>query len=717
VGYRSEQSGELMLGEVIMRKIQTQGLAALVAFGVSCLNLSSVSASSQPRPLTMLGWQAQLGQTPAVGSGCFQASFPALVWHAAMCVAAPEVPLAPAPSSLKGASDTVGGNGSDYAAVVSGLISKATGTFTDVSSNISEQGKINNTGNPKPNQFSLQLNSEFFHGSPTCAGAITPSNCQAWQQFVYLTSSNSVFMQYWLINYNASCPAGWTPYSSDCYTNSMASNLSGSALTAKSLATVSLSGSAAPGGNDEVELVSATGQATLATGEDQKLYLATYWNKSEWGVYGDGNSGAAVFGNGDTLEAVTTLTATGSLKPCIKMHGFTAETNNLKLAATPALGSESSPTMASKQTDGTAGIASCEVAGSSTVAPWSVVSSPDTSSSENELLGVSCASSGFCMAVGDYYDAAGSDQTLIEAWNGSIWSIVSSPNSGSGYNVLQGVTCASSSFCMATGYYVDATGIAQTLIEIWNGSNWSILSSPNSGSGDNILYGVSCVSSSFCVAAGGSYGSSIYASTLIEAWNGNTWSIVSSPNTSGVRNELLSVTCVSGSFCVAAGDYVITNNRTLIEAWNGTKWSIVNSPNPPVGGFDSLHGVSCVSSSFCVAAGESNGGGDSMTLIEAWNGSSWSVVSSPNTAIGFNTLDGVSCISRSFCMAAGTGPYSEATLIEAWNGSSWIIMSSPNPGSEFNIFASVSCTGGSFCVASGDYADSLASQETLIEDS
>ena len=166
-------------------------------------------------------------------------------------------------------------------------------------------------------------------------------------------------MQYWLIDYDTTCPAGWFTDSGDCYTNSSASTLK--ALTAKSLATLSLSGSATSGGDDEVELISG-GQATLATGPDTKLDLAPSWNTSEWGVFGDGGGGAADFGKSNTLEAVTTLTATSSSAPTCVKEGFTGETNNLKLASTPALGSESSPTMASKQTDGTAGTASCAVA-------------------------------------------------------------------------------------------------------------------------------------------------------------------------------------------------------------------------------------------------------------------------------------------------------------------------------------------------------------------
>ena len=348
-----------------MRGIQKWlGVAASVVVAVAFLNVGSVSAS-QPRPLTMLDWQAEIGQVPAVGSGCFQASFPALVWHETTCVTAPELPFAPAaPSSRRSGPDTVG-NGVDYSAEVSGSISKATGTFTDVSPSISEKGQIGGSGSKKANEFSLQLNTEFFSGSPACAGASNPSACLAWQQFVYTTSPNSVFMQYWLIDYNTTCPSTWFTYSGtnyiDCYTNSSASTFSGGPLTATSLATLSLSGSAKSGGNDKVELTSG-GQATMATGKDAKLHLSAYWNTSEWGVFGDGGGGEAYFGTNTTLEAVTKLTATSSSAPSCVKEGFTGETNNLKLAATPALGSESSPTMASKQTNGTAGTKSCAVA-------------------------------------------------------------------------------------------------------------------------------------------------------------------------------------------------------------------------------------------------------------------------------------------------------------------------------------------------------------------
>jgi hypothetical protein len=346
-----------------MRRIQRCfSLCVPVVFAIAGISGGGASAASQP---TMLQWQTEIGHVSGVGSGCFQASFPALVWRSATCVKAPEVPFAPAASSSReGAPDTVG-NGVDYSAMVSGLISKATGSFTGVSPKISEKGQFDGAGSQKANTFSLQLNSEFFSGSPACSGASDPANCLAWQQFIYDTHSKTVFMQYWLIDYDTTCPGSWFTYTAagqtDCYVNSAASKVSGKALTAKSLATLSLSGTATSGGNDQVDLING-GKATLATGSDAMVDLSAYWNTSEWGVYGDAGGGQANFGKSNTLEAVTTLTATSSSAPTCVKKGFTGETNNLTLTATPALGSESSPTMASKQTDGTAGTASCAVA-------------------------------------------------------------------------------------------------------------------------------------------------------------------------------------------------------------------------------------------------------------------------------------------------------------------------------------------------------------------
>jgi hypothetical protein len=338
-----------------------------MALAVAGLSTGSASAATQSAPRTKAVWQADMAHVREPGRGCYSASYPALAWHDVKCVAAPKLPLVPTPlsRSAKHAGPAAVGNGQDYSAQVSGLISQATGTFQNVNSGITEEGQPDGSGSEVANSFSLQLNTQFFAGSPACSGSSDPSDCQAWQQFVYTYEDSSIsyiFMQYWLINYDATCPSGWNTDSDDCYTNSNAAEVS--TLTTSQLGSVQLSGSATSGGNDAVSLSLGSGQATTVTADDSMIDLASNWNTTEWGVYGDGGGSEAYFGANTSLEAQTALTASsGSSAPTCVSEGFTGETNNLNLTATPALGSESSPTMASEQTNGTSGTASCAVVG------------------------------------------------------------------------------------------------------------------------------------------------------------------------------------------------------------------------------------------------------------------------------------------------------------------------------------------------------------------
>jgi hypothetical protein len=341
------------------------GVLAAVALAAMSITSGSALASTQTAVKTKAQWQAAIARVAQPGSGCYHASYPRLQWRAVKCVAAPKVPFAPVPpsrSASHGGPDLVG-DGHDYSARVSGLISRATGTFKDVSSGIFEKGLPGGSGSQTANSFSLQLNTQFFSGSPACSNSGDPSGCLAWQQFLYAYQSSStgeIFMQYWLINYDATCPSGWNSYLSDCYTNSNATTVP--TVTAKKLGSVKLTGSATSGGQDGVSLSVGSGSATSVTNSDSEVDLSAFWNTAEWGVYGDGGGSKANFGSGATLQAQTALKATSKSAPTCVEEGFTGETNSLKLTSTPKLGSESSPTMATRQTNGTTGTASCAVA-------------------------------------------------------------------------------------------------------------------------------------------------------------------------------------------------------------------------------------------------------------------------------------------------------------------------------------------------------------------
>ncbi len=107
---------------------------------------------------------------------------------------------------------------------------------------------------------------------------------------------------------------------------------------------------------------------------------------------------------------------------------------------------------------------------------------------------------------------------------------------------------------------------------------WNVVSSPSPTNG-GFLTGVAAISSTDVWAVGNYDNSNFITQTLIEEWNGTSWSIVPSPNQANDNNELVSIADVSSTDIWAAGYYQDSNyiSHTLIEQWNGTSWRIVPS--------------------------------------------------------------------------------------------------------------------------------------------
>lgn len=347
------------MGE-IKRSLGVLATGVLAAVG---LGGGPASAAAQPVPRAKAAWQQAMAHVRAPGRGCYRASYPALTWHATTCVAAPKMAAVPRPAGPSGRG-SVGDNG-DYAAKVPGLILGATGTFRNVSPGITEQGQLDNSGPQIPNAFMLQINSDYFSGTPACSGSKDPSQCQGWQQFMYsydAGGSAHVYMQYWLVNYNAPCPSGWWSNPGGCYVNSASVKVS--PLTAGQLGDVKLSGTTA-GGLDGVSMSVGSGQAVLVSASDSKLDLAPHWNEAEWNVVGDGGGGMANFGPNASMDPHLALQDTsGPAAPaCVFAQGITGETNNLNLTTAPANDDQWPPSIAFSQTSGPAGPPGCSVAG------------------------------------------------------------------------------------------------------------------------------------------------------------------------------------------------------------------------------------------------------------------------------------------------------------------------------------------------------------------
>ena len=145
------------------------------------------------------------------------------------------------------------------------------------------------------------------------------------------------------------------------------------------------------------------------------------------------------------------------------------------------------------------------------------MASPNVGTNNNYLNELSCVSATSCVAVGAYKNTGNVYRTLIESWNGASWTRTSSPNGGTDYNALWSVSCTSATSCIAVGFYDNTSNVYRTLIESWNGTDWTRLSSPNVGAIHNFLWAVSCVPAAPCTAVGSFWNTSGVDRTLIES--------------------------------------------------------------------------------------------------------------------------------------------------------------------------------------------------------
>ncbi|HEV2450705.1 MAG TPA: hypothetical protein VGS62_02105, partial [Streptosporangiaceae bacterium] len=332
---------------------------------------------------------------------------------------------------------------------------------------------------------------------------------------------------------------------------------------------------------------------------------------------------------------------------------------------------------------------------------------------------VSCASAKACMAVGNYEASGSVFGTFAESYSGGNWTLVSTPNATN--SNLSGVSCTAANACTAVGDVFSGSTLV-TLAERWNGTSWTVQSTPSPASApDSYLVSVSCTAATACTAAGFYVDGSGNHLPLAEAWNGTSWTIQTTPSPSGTTTtQFNSVSCSSASSCVAVGYYLTPSYTMLAEVWNGTSWTIKN-PLLTGGGSDGyLSGVSCTAATACTAVGDYFDGSRTVTLAERWNGTSWAVQTTPNRIDALDSyLASVSCTSATSCTATGSvhhgGPVTLITLAEHWNGSTWHLAA---PGAPFGALqsdlVSVSCQSASNCMGAGWYYDSSSTELPLV---
>jgi len=161
----------------------------------------------------------------------------------------------------------------------------------------------------------------------------------------------------------------------------------------------------------------------------------------------------------------------------------------------------------------------------------------------DELSSVSYVSPAETWAVGDVGEALRANQTLIEQYNGSAWSVVPSPDQGTGNNALNGISMIPGAG-WAVGY-AQVSGKYQPLALGWDGTQWSIALTGTFPS-DALFTGVDTLADGSAWAAGFQRTAAGTRQTLIEQESGGTWAPVASPD-DGTATTDNSLTAIAGT--------------------------------------------------------------------------------------------------------------------------------------------------------------------------
>jgi hypothetical protein len=274
---------------------------------------------------------------------------------------------------------------------------------------------------------------------------------------------------------------------------------------------------------------------------------------------------------------------------------------------------------------------------------------------------------------------------LIERYNGTQWSIVASPdildhanpNNSGGLSDIDAIS-STDAFTVGTAAAYLSDGILHytPIVERWNGTTWTRISVP-AAPADTELGAVKAFSATDVWALGraGTFG---FGGTVALHWNGSAWSSVAIPSPGTRDTTITGLTGTSASDLWAVGysrdlPYGNRDRHSVTLHWNGTAWSRVTSPD--VGRVTYLRDAVAISPTDVWAVGSGTDSPSGGVALH-WNGSAWSSVPPP----ALSTVDSVTALSATNVWAAGRGadglPY-----VANWRGASWTVTAAPRSGS------------------------------------
>jgi hypothetical protein len=257
-----------------------------------------------------------------------------------------------------------------------------------------------------------------------------------------------------------------------------------------------------------------------------------------------------------------------------------------------------------------------EVLSSSGWRPTAAFAYPTAKASGVVLSAISCVSATQCVAVGND-DIPGGQQGIAYELAGGTWTAIPdvNPHGPTDRTVtLQGVSCLSAVSCVAVGSYTKLPNFVQfPLSEVLSSGKWTTtLSSNPPYSFASALSGVSCTSTTFCEAVGWWQGSNSAQEALAETFSGSSWTPVTDLGHGDYSSNFFGISCTGRSACEAAGSYTTSpatpgagsgSNNALIYTLSGSGWSETTGINPGGATNPAFSAVSCPQPGECIAVG------------------------------------------------------------------------------------------------------------------
>lgn len=341
---------------------------------------------------------------------------------------------------------------------------------------------------------------------------------------------------------------------------------------------------------------------------------------------------------------------------------------------------------------------------------WQLETTPDIGAA-NVLMSLSADSEDDIWSVGDFVSLQ---------FNGSVWTalpLVAFETTQPSEDTMSSVAATSPADVWAVGSALVETESGGShligMIEHFDGTQWSIVTSPQFASGVE-LSAIHAVSANDIFAVGESNADAQQPNPLVEHFDGTSWSVVALPQLgNGQTGALLGIAVISGTDIWVIGDSgSVVPTAIIAMHFNGQEWSIVPVPVPLNGkihGLDFGRGVTAIATSDVWAVGDfTNLAGVQKTLTEHWDGKAWKIVPSANAgqAGDASRLEGVTAISSTDVWACGQTQdptVGFTNLIEHWDGTRWTI-SPVAPGNEFAGLATMlAFPSGSVFAAGSDF--------------